>query len=381
MKLSSFGNRYALAFALALAGALAACGGDDNNTGGAGGSAGSGGGNLDAAKGGGGNAEASPDRAPDRATGGSAGTGGAPDSSAGGSGGAAPDAAEAATGTGGSPEAASDVTRPPDAPPDVPVTPTPDAGPDVRPPDAGPDTSPVADAGPDVAREAEAGPVLGSDATDVTPPIEAAPEPRPEPTPEPVPEAGPVVDANDGGTQLLYGFEANDQSVMDWRVDLTPGTLTPVNFITPGAPGSLLGAIEFSGSINTTHAVYVDYVDAQPDGLEGDTVNHSGFNGLSLQVRLRNALDGGSFDNLLSVQLFILGGSTSGFVTCAGDAVNTELAGGDWVTLNVANCATDAGVGSALTDLKRIAVEMNIAQNDAGPTSIVLDVDDVRLTP
>src|SRR5882672_5945297 len=100
VKLRSFGSRYALAFALGIAGAVAACGGDDSGP--VTGAGGSGGVNPDAARGGAGVSEAGPDRGPDRAAGGSAGTGGTgPDSSAAGSGGAGPDAAEAAPGTGG----------------------------------------------------------------------------------------------------------------------------------------------------------------------------------------------------------------------------------------------------------------------------------------
>jgi hypothetical protein len=120
-------------------------------------------------------------------------------------------------------------------------------------------------------------------------------------------------------------------------------------------------------------------VDGDPDGLEDVPRSHPGFNGLRVAVRLRNALDGGSFANLVSVQLFILGGAPD-FVTCSGDAATTELLAGDWVTLNVANCFTPDAGSSALINLKRIAVQITMAQEDAGATSIVLDVDNVVLT-
>lgn len=215
MKRARFSGRHvAIAFALGLAGAIAACGGDDSvtpeETGGAGGMS------QDGGKGGSGG-DASPDRGPDTkvdspGSGGSGGSGGADasaDRGGGGTGGTGgTDASVDGSGGGGGVDASPDVSTQPDAPRETTVDSTvTDQSVEARGPDAGPDgndgaVTPTPDTGPDVVAD-----VTPDRAPDVvTPPVDAN-------------DAAVASDGNDGGpvsflpSQVTTGWVGNDNPI------------------------------------------------------------------------------------------------------------------------------------------------------------------------
>lgn len=227
MRRARFSGRHvAIAFALGLAGAIAACGGDDSvtpgETGGSGGTAQEGG------KGGTPTTDASPDRTDAKVdstpgTGGAAGADASPDRGGGGTGGT--DASADGSGGGGGVDASPDVVAQPDAPRETTVDSTPpaDQAVEARGPDATPDANdggvtPTPDASPDVVAD-----VTPDRAPDVvTPPVDA--------------NDGSVVtsDGNDAGTLTLAAstfswdpgagtLTGNDAGQLTWVATYDPG--------------------------------------------------------------------------------------------------------------------------------------------------------------
>jgi hypothetical protein len=173
VRLAGMGRRYSIAFALILAGALAACGGDDSVTGETGGSGGTTEGGVGGAGG-----DASPDRSDAHIDAVAAGGDASPDVGTGGGGGvdASPDVIDDR-----GPDVTADVVadRGPDVTADVVADRAPDVVPDVV-SDRGPDVTPEAGA-PDVVSDRGPDVVTTPDATaDVTADVVTTPDATPE---------------------------------------------------------------------------------------------------------------------------------------------------------------------------------------------------------
>lgn len=266
MRFAALGGKCAsIAFALGLAGAIAACSGDDTVTGDTGGSGGTS--MTDSGKGGGTGGDASPDRADAKVD--APGTGGADvttDRGGGGSGGA--DVSTDTNGGGGV-----------DASPDVVA----EARPDVT-----PETSVVdqvaearADAPPDAAVTPDASPDVVADVT-------------PDRAPDAAPDTTPPVDANDGGATVDVAAEANDG-----------GT---TSFLPSELSGGWIGD---NSPIATNDAGQLTWIASYPEGgaavellgTFGTPQNWSAFTQLAISV---NIVSGAG--SMATVQAFLHGG-------------------------------------------------------------------------
>jgi hypothetical protein len=336
VRLIKLGRKHAaVTFTLALAGALTACGGDDNNGGGTGGTGGSGGTMVtDAAPDGSGGADSS--------QGGSGGTGGVDasvEAEAGptGGGGNAPDAMDAPSPSDGS-SAEAEASMTPDAPATSDVVDggtSPEAEADGEVPDAPSTPDVVVDAG---------GPLIFS----FTPP-------------DPGVTFGWT--ANSGViTDIVDGSPASPGGAIEWTTDfgLEAGTL---------APGSSVAAL-FSYS---------------PENNRQGVTTYAGNTTLHMSLRLRTPPP----PELLAITPFIIGGMRTDEVDNFSDYLEPLgqpllWAGNNWIdtAINIGGNG-DGGVVNVpiLSDLWAFGVQLQLV-DDAGTISspVVIDIDNIYVT-
>jgi hypothetical protein len=304
------GRHVAIAFALGLAGALAACSGDDNGVspggGGSGGSAG-----LDASRGGSAGLDASTDRDSAGDRGGGAGSTADGSDARGGSGGfdSAIDVRDSAS------EVRADVTI--DQTIDVP-----------------------ADRAPDVVLVVDAREAAVSDAGDAAV----------------VPD---VVDAQADTTDVGPASDASDATVSIDASDANTLTFTPAQLPTWNSTGADGGATSTSADASTLiwTAYYQSFGDAVTiEGFFSGPQNWSAYTTLLVTVR---ALSGAATEE--QVELFIEGGADSGFAnTTAEVALIEESADGGFQTLTL-NFS-----GQNVSDVERVGIRITAKAADAG---------------
>jgi len=343
VRLARFGGRHvAIAFALALAGAIAACSGDDSvtppeGTGGAGGSS------VEGGKGGGGaGGDASPDRADAKTdappgsggSGGSGGTDASTDRGGGGTGGSAgADASPDASGGGGSGGGGGGV----DASPDV-----------VTQPDAPRETS-VDSAVPDQAAEARAD--AGPDGNDgaVTP----TPDAGPDVTPDRAPDVTPTVDANDAALSIDGGDAATvsflPSQVPDWVGNDSP--------ISPNDAGQLTWSASYPEAGVTVELA----------GSYASPQNWTGFNTLEIRVRI---VSGAA--SIGTVQAFVH--STGGGNAFSGEEHGVSVDDGAADQVGDGDHTFFLNLGSGLDRTQVTDIEIDITPAAGYPPNTVIEV-------
>jgi hypothetical protein len=325
----------AIAFALGLAGAIAACGGDDNN-GNPGGGGGTGGtASMMDAKGGGGSNDAAPDTSQETGPGGAGGADASPDT---GTGGGSPDAAEALA-VDGAPDTSMDGGA---------MAPDADAG--TTGPD-GPVTTPDAD---------DANAVVDDGAAN---------------------EGAPTGDDADAASPTLFSFTSPEPGNYGWMTD--HGALA---IIAEGAPQSPGGSLEYTPDFTATNQASVFFQYSPGDGtdpLPVGTTAYAGYTTVHMRLRLRNPAP----PQLLSITPFLIGGTRTDEPNNFSDYLDTNTPtpdffnGGTWIDtfISISNTA-DGGVPLVpnIADLWKIGVTLALGDDAGAPaTPIVIDIDDI----